>query len=541
MQMATLLMLTLFVWAGCSQNEEEMTGGVRNEITLDVTDAGLITDAGLLMDALSTRTQDNGFVTTFTQGDQIGLYAVKDGQILDEINNLPFTFNGSSWSGKPILYDDRLSGVTYYAYYPYQPDMTDKVSLEADDFFAPLVSGWSVTTEQHEQKAYGSQDLMTSGATKLIEQNKNYTLKFQLKHRMSLLVVKLPSTRYIFTDAEGVTMPEETPYIAKSINVAFYQDEAKEENKVSPYYDAKADEYRLLRKPSSSEKFICHYNGKQCTLETAEKMNEGRYKRLIVDGGHKEVTHHLQAGDLFYADGSLVSVDELNPPAKNCIGVVYYAGNPQPSARYKDDANYPVTPEMDILKKEYPDCCHGLVLALGPDVMSDWGDKTVFLHEWFLSFDSKSGFTSLSGYYFYNTKDNAKGVETRFGLGYNNVRVLEEYVKQKASPEDYAILQKIGEYQQQYPTPPVSTKWYLPSIGDYNGLMATSKEDLVPLLNGQIKKVDGIELKANKEYWTSSERRKELTYYAMYSAGKFSTNKTKDKITKNLCRFGLAF
>ena len=39
---------------------------------------------------------------------------------------MPFTFNGSSWSGKPILYDDRLAGVTFYAYYPYQPEMTGK-------------------------------------------------------------------------------------------------------------------------------------------------------------------------------------------------------------------------------------------------------------------------------------------------------------------------------------------------------------------------------------------------------------------------------
>lgn len=68
------------------------------------------------------------------KGDQIGLFAVKDGAILDEINNMPFTFNGSSWSGKPILYDDRLAGVTFYAYYPYQPEMTGKTDLIGDDF-----------------------------------------------------------------------------------------------------------------------------------------------------------------------------------------------------------------------------------------------------------------------------------------------------------------------------------------------------------------------------------------------------------------------
>ncbi len=242
MQVA-LLAILLFGWAGCSQNEEEVPGNVRNGIVLNVTDTGIISNEP------STRTEDTGFVTTFTQGDQIGLFAVKDGAILDEINNMPFTFNGSSWSGKPILYDDRLVGVNFYAYYPYQSEMTGKTDLIGDDFFAPLAAGWELTTEQSDQKAYAKQDLMTSNATALIGENRKlYSLSFQLTHRMSLVVVKLPSTRYIFTDAEGVAMPEETPYVAMSVDVAFYLDNVEEGTKISPYYDAKKDEYRLLRK-----------------------------------------------------------------------------------------------------------------------------------------------------------------------------------------------------------------------------------------------------------------------------------------------------
>ena len=82
-----LLAILLFGWAGCSQNEEEVPGNVRNGIVLNVTDTGIISNEP------STRTEDTGFVTTFTQGDQIGLFAVKGDAILDEINNMPFTFN----------------------------------------------------------------------------------------------------------------------------------------------------------------------------------------------------------------------------------------------------------------------------------------------------------------------------------------------------------------------------------------------------------------------------------------------------------------
>ena len=123
--------------------------------------------------------------------------------------------------------------------------------------------------------------------TALIGENGNYSLSFQLTHRMSLVVVKLPSTRYIFTDAEGVAIPEETPYVAMPVDVAFYLDNVEEGTKISPYYDAKKDEYRLLRKPSSENQIIGHYNDKQCTLDTAEKMKEGKYKRFVVDGGYK--------------------------------------------------------------------------------------------------------------------------------------------------------------------------------------------------------------------------------------------------------------
>lgn len=529
-----LLAIVLFSWAGCSQSEEDFSVNSQNGIILNVEDAGVMSNES------STRTQDEGFVTTFTQGDQIGLFAVKEGVILDEINNLPFTFNGSSWSGKPILYDARLEGVTFYAYYPYQADMTNKVDLAGDDFFAPLVEDWEPTTNQSQQKEYAKQDLMTSNATSLVGVNGNYTLNFQLAHRMSLVVVQLPSTRFVFTDAAGIAMQEESPYIAKPVNVAFYLDNVDEENKIFPYYDEKRDEYRILRKPATENQIIGHYNGKQRALETTGKMTPGKYKRFIVDGGYKEVNHHLQVGDLYYADGSVVSVEEENPSAKNCIGVVYYVGNPQPSTRYSD-VNYAIKPEMDVLRREYPNCCHGLVLSLGPDEADAWGDAKIFLHEWFTTFNAKANFSPLSGYYFDDAKTSVKSVETRFGLGYNNIRVIEEYVNLNATIDEYTILQKIANYQEVCQTPAVSTKWYVPSIGDFNGLIATSKANIFPLLNNQIKKVEGKELLPNKEYWSSTERKIDLSYYALYSGSKFEINKTKKKYTEYLYRFGLAF
>ena len=66
--------------ASCSQDEETQVNQ-QNLVVLNVTDTGLVSSES------QTRTVDDGFVTTFTQGDQLGLFAVKDGVIMDEINN----------------------------------------------------------------------------------------------------------------------------------------------------------------------------------------------------------------------------------------------------------------------------------------------------------------------------------------------------------------------------------------------------------------------------------------------------------------------
>lgn len=529
-----LLAILLFGWAGCSQNEEEVPGNARNGIVLNVTDTGLISNEP------STRTEDTGFVTTFTQGDQIGLFAVKDGAILDEINNMPFTFNGSSWSGKPILYDERLAGVTFYAYYPYQPDMSGKTDLAGDDFFAPLVAGWELTTEQSDQKAYAKQDLMTSNATALIGENGNYTLSFQLTHRMSLVVVKLPSTRYIFTDAEGVAMPEETPYVAMPVDVAFYLDNVGEGNKIAPYYDAKQDEYRLLRKPSSENQIIGHYNDKQCTLDTAEKMKEGKYKRFVVDGGYKEVTHYLQVGDLYNADGSLISKDakEADIESDRCIGVVCWVGNPQPSVLYAAEKDG-YTSAQDVLSREHPNCVNGLVVSLNTVNDKFVNGTAAEMRIWYRkNFTDAANFIDLSGNFYDGSKTTSTTVAERDRiLGYNNTRVIEAY--NDANSSDLQVLQVLDTYQKTVVAPAISTNWFLPSVQELRNMQ--DKNGLLTTLNNQIAKVQGASIEIGTQYWSSTERNASNMYYVSYTATSSSVNTGGKKVDARAYRFVLAF
>lgn len=388
------------------------------------------------------------------------------------------------------------------------------------------MAGWELTTEQSEQKTYAKQDLMTSNATALIGENGNYTLSFQLTHRMSLLVVKLPSTRYIFTDAEGVAMPEETPYIAMPVDVAFYLDHVDEGTKISPYYDAKKDEYRLLRKPSSENQIIGHYNDKQCMFDTAEKMKEGKYKRFVVDGGYKEVTHHLQVGDYYYADGSVVSGNEAEPAKDNCIGIVCWVGNPMPSVLYKDVAGTPYTANNDALLRSHPNCVHGLVMSLYTETGKFSPALTQSIHDWFMTTSFTSSYVSVTGYY--DANENNKNKPLRF-LGYNNSEVLDLYYE--TFKTDFECFQYQDDCESNFPSPSITTGWYVPSSGE---LIALQDKDnsLESRLNSKLIKVSDKTMDTSATYWSSTERNNKNMYIVTYSktAGSAGTGGVKTNV-----------
>lgn len=44
--------------------------------------------------------------------------------------------------------------------------------------------------------------------------------------------------------------------------------------------------------------------------------------------------HELKVGDLIYSNGALASVDDNAPVSDDCVGVVYFVGNPMPSVLY---------------------------------------------------------------------------------------------------------------------------------------------------------------------------------------------------------------
>ena len=97
----------------------------------------------------------------------------------------------------------------------------------------------------------------------------------------------------------------------------------------------------------------------------ATKLKAGEYIYCEIDGGLQTVDHELKVGDLIYSNGALASVDDNAPVSDDCVGVVYFVGNPMPSVLYPftEDNEFTYSERQDALLRDHPGCTHGLVLG----------------------------------------------------------------------------------------------------------------------------------------------------------------------------------
>lgn len=135
----------------------------------------------------------------------------------------------------------------------------------------------------------------------------------------------------------------------------------------------------------------------------------------------KEAENVLEIGDFLLNDGSVVDkaydLSKITAAGKTVVGVVYYVGNPQPSALYK---NYE---DKDILKAEAPAATHGLAIAINNGnegnaarMFADINVKYAYAN-WFTNNETSNSYIS--------TTMNTTKAGTQF-LGYNNTAVIEK-------------------------------------------------------------------------------------------------------------------
>ena len=168
-----------------------------------------VTDGGYAAEATAcSRATENGYITTFTAGDRCGLYIVRGTEIV--YNNICLTATegtDGSLVWQALAGTDLYGGYeneSYFLYYPYQADMTDKVTVTdatTDDaaFFAPLISDWQPKADQSDYvTGYTASDLMTAAGTTATNADGTLSLSFPMAHRMAMAVIEMPETVYKF-------------------------------------------------------------------------------------------------------------------------------------------------------------------------------------------------------------------------------------------------------------------------------------------------------------------------------------------------------
>ena len=472
----------------CTQEELPLPGA--NDaapLTITVTDGGyaLTTSADGSRKA-ATRATEDGYRTEFTAGDACGLYIVRGGAVVYDNVKLTATAgtDGSlAWQPEAgVTLAGGMAGEHYFLYYPYRANMTDKVTASAtsdEEFFAPLISGWQPEADQSDYAAgYTASDLMTAKGTASQTDGK-LSLSFAMTHRMALAVIEMPKTVYKFTDT-GI--PDYTVLTA-----ADFTAEAK------PCRNSDGT-YRYIVNPAAAQPVSLtgsYDNGKKEFTITPNGIVTGNYKTYKVDGGWKEITHNLQAGDYLLADGNLVGKDETLTTGQQAdvIAIVFHAGH-----HANDGSDYSST---GIGSEK----CHGYAVALTDATSSScmWGVYGTELG----CYPTDGSGNKQNNYYNPDIDWNGyawtQKIITQGAGGKENLNATE----QAGYPATYYA---VVDYETKVKAPTNSSGWYLPSIGQMWNVYQ-NRSSLFDDKTG----VSGLQ---SDWYWSSSE----YYYLPAYSA-----------------------
>lgn len=451
-------------------------------MTIKVTDDGYVSKSN----GASTRASEHGYQTIFTKGDQIGVFAVKNGEIMNEVKNLCFTASSNSTnveSNRDITWrGDRYRGVhydpeaTYYAYYPYQPSLNSELlntsANTAAEFFANVISKWTPSNDQSTYASFYANDLMIAKGDK---DTRNKTLSFPMNHQMALVVIDLPKIKYKFSNSDPA-IPDYFIYP----DIRF--------NGFVPYR-MPDDTYRYLVNPSvsSDKKFSGSYTFSKSEIKewkfSVNSLSASSYKFYQIDDAEvTEIPHTLAIGDFYMNDGTLLAKEsELNEEQKaNCLGIVIKVGRDNSGALI-DNGEY---------KRKGTDipmnAIHGYVFALydanGGNICQ-WGSK--------------------------GTATNTDGsLDSRF-YGYANTHIIKNFALnnkwnlENAFPATYYATDDYETREEgRFSSPISSSGWFLPSI--YQWVYICQKKDLLSPSFATITNDDF----PNRQYWSSSERGK---------------------------------
>lgn len=554
-----ILWVAALLLVSCQQEEFPRPDiGKAVSLSITVTDSGYHTDS----DAKNpqepqTRAVESGYNTEFIEGDACGFYLVRVGGLVYE--NVKLTARrgegGLIWQAdEGVEINGGLHAEAYFLYYPYRENIAGEVNAFAGDdmdFFKQIIDNWQPAADQSDYASYTASDLMTAIGEVIPDAEGKPTLHFSMSHQMALAEIRMPTTRYKFTNTTG-TVPD---YISSS-PVDFSKGD------VLPY-NFENGVYRYIVRPNGDQvptikgrfvvKGLAVDRNKEFVI--SPNIKPSNYKIYKVDGAPvTEKNHNLQRGDFLLSDGSLVSKDnQLTTRQKAKVSAIVFWSPFETStegrftpARLTDDK---------IMSTYHPHCTHGLALAIKNvndgtqwqsegfvESVSDWQAGAGFSHP------MSSDFVSIA-----SLTDTFANINKIYG--YQNTVLLRLYnahcnANGKAK---YAVqpIVALDEFEKTNQAPAGSTGWFVPSekelhilcykdVDNIMNVFGKSFNDTRIIVNTSLSAAGG-DLVENI-HWSSSESHKDISNGGAYLMNfeecyAVPVKKSYDGVVRAVCAF----
>lgn len=431
----------------------------------------------------STRAVDYGAVTTFENGDRVGII-ILDGNNELLYNNVPYKYNGSEWSfdsgnveGKGSCYYHPKAS-TYIVYYPYNELANGCKS------FDDLKEQFKPQTNQSTKADYRASDLMVWQYNGI--PSKKLTAKLNHAYASVSLV---PSAKHILDDNK------ETLYKYLTMDISDVSLTISDDVYVP--YKAQDGSLRCIIPASFTAGNIrCFYtlDSDKTYSNTINISKAAPNTRYTSTPELKTVIYNLadaKIGDFYCkrddGKGYLIPGDmaSLLTPQKNaCLGIVMKVGK-DTGGNWRDDCNYKLKNTQSEMST-----IHGYVLAL---------------------YDARSGMGCAWGSY--STAVNTNADRNTGFYGYKNTQDIISFNEGKGgtlSDAFPATYYATTDYERRYSAPSNSSGWFLPSGGQCQYWINNEKK-----LLEQVRKIRGS-VSWQNYYWSSSEESFNREFIARY-------------------------
>ncbi|MEO4901509.1 fimbrillin family protein [Bacteroides thetaiotaomicron] len=471
--LCVVLLATLSVVGGCSTESIDPSAGTDDGTPMPLTicatassfDEALTVPADRLSSSVTRTPTQDGNTATFNTGDAIGIFIVKDGAIIDGVNNMKFTYQAATadvearWTppaGSQIYY---YAGATYIAYFPYTNSVTIDPSQSTADIIVSLSNNALLqpAADQSTAASYAASDLMTASGTPVTGSTDAETiLTLNFTHSYCQLTV-VPRI------AKGCIAPVGRGFTYRAGSKAPVPDVNVRDVVINgvPAYRVTADEsYRVIVKPTSASSQM---QGSYTSEEAAMVFTSDVY----ADGFAAGNSYRVNSDSPFAVEGQ----DGTRPLAPGDFvfhgtnGIEVYPGNGVPEGDKIPDYAQAIGIVVTCDKSRMTDkACsdnswnHAYVMGL-----EDCGSELNWGPSWSSDEDVLPNMTR------------ANGAENDMN-GYAETEAMLAERASKGDLGNYDTFKAINDYRTSNPVPSdLSDKrspWFIPSVGQWFDVMA---------------------------------------------------------------------